>query len=273
VKLSVITNFVVSLFFVGNVFGAVDVKTYIPTNAYTYLPALKVEQLRFWNDHPAPELLGSLIDHETCYVSQKNATCWLPTARLKSQREEGAGFGQITRAYDKNGKIRFDALQELKDKHPSVLSGWSWENVYNKPDLQLRSVVLKSKDDFNYLKFINDPKERLNFADAAYNGGMGGVQSDRRACGLKAGCDPQIWFGNVELTCTKSKSAIYDTRSPCFINRNHVNDVINIRSVKYKPYLQNIVVFDKPVVKGVEAVAVKKSYFTLLVEFVLNIFK
>lgn len=270
-KLSVVANLLVWLLISINVYAAVDVKTYIPTNAHTYLPILKTEQVRFWNTHPQPEQLGSLIEHESC-ISLTNSRCWSPTSQLKTAREEGAGFGQITRAYDKNGKLRFDALQELKDKHPSVLTGWSWENVYQRPVTQLRAVVLKSKDNFDYLKVITDNRERLKFSDAAYNGGMGGVQNDRRVCGLKSGCNPQIWFGNVELTCTKSKAAIYDTRSPCYINRNHVNDVTNIRSVKYKTYMKNVVVVDKPVVVVASVDIVKKSYFTALVEYVLNIF-
>lgn len=253
-----------------NSYGVDDVKTYIPTNAYKYLPILKVEQTKYWPNHPHPEQFGALGEHESC-ISLRHPRCWSPTSMLKTQREEGAGIFQITRAYDKNGKLRFDALQELKDKHPSVLSDWSWENVYQRPDLQLRAVVLKSKDNFDYLKVVADPIERLKFSDAAYNGGMGGVNSDRRLCGMTDGCNPQIWFGNVEKTCTKSKAVLYGNRSACDINRNHVNDVINIRSVKYKPYMKDVVVANKPVV--VNSVDVKKSYFNMLVEYILNVFK
>lgn len=254
-------------------FAGEDVRTYIPIKAYQYLPTLKTEQLRYWKTHPVPEQLGGLIEHESC-ISLTNSRCWSPTSQLKTPREEGAGLPMITRAYDKNGNLRFDALTELRNKHPTELSGWSWENVYKTPEYQLRAVVLKSNDNFKTLNTITSEKERLKFSDAAYNGGVGGVQSDRRACGLKEGCDPQIWFGNVELTCTKSKAALYGNRSACDINRNHVNDVINIRSNKYKPYLQNIVV-DLPKVepKSIETVEEKKSYFTIFVEYIKNIFK
>jgi hypothetical protein len=246
-----------------------DVRTYIPTRAHTYLPILKAEQKQFWNSHPNPEQLGALGEHESC-ISLTHNRCWSPTSILKTSREEGAGIFQITRAYDKNGKIRFDALQELKDKHPTVLSDWSWENVYKRPDLQLRAVVLKSKDNFDYLKVISNVDERLKFSDAAYNGGMGGVNSDRRLCGLKNGCNPQIWFGNVELTCSKSKVVLYGNRSACDINRYHVNDVINIRSNKYKPYLKNVepVILPK-IEEKITNTYVKKSYLTIF----LNILK
>lgn len=84
---------------------------------------------------------------------------------------------------------------------------------------------------------VRSPINRLAFADAAYNGGMGGVQKERRACGLKTGCDPQQWFGHVEHVCLKSRRVLYGNRSACDINRHHVHDVINVRSVKYRGWL------------------------------------
>lgn len=36
----------------GNQVNAQDVTTYIPKQAYTYLPILKSEQLTYWPDHP-----------------------------------------------------------------------------------------------------------------------------------------------------------------------------------------------------------------------------
>lgn len=214
---------------------AQDVRTVIPARAAQYLPVLKAEQVRFWPSHPAPEQLGALIEHESC-LSLTHSRCWSPTSRLKSAREEGAGFGQITRAYRKDGGLRFDALAEMRDAHPA-LGGWSWDNVYIRPDYQLRAVVLKSHDNFKALRMVADPIERLNFADAGYNGGMGGVQNERRACGLIAGCDPQRWFNHVERHCLKSRSALYGQRSACDINRHHVRDVVLNRSEKYKRWL------------------------------------
>lgn len=214
---------------------AQDVRTVIPARAMQYLPTLKAEQVRFWVDHPAPEQLGALIEHESC-LSLTHSRCWSPTSRLKTSREEGAGFGQITRAYRADGRLRFDALAEMRDSHPA-LGGWSWDNVYQRPEYQLRAVVLKSHDNFQALRRVADPVQRLAFSDAAYNGGMGGVQNERRACGLSAGCDPQKWFKNVELHCLKSRSALYGQRSACDINRHHVTDVVLTRSHKYQRWM------------------------------------
>lgn len=211
-----------------------DVKTYIPEQAKIYLPILKEKQFKHWVEHPLPHVLGSLIEHESC-ISLTHKFCWNPKSQLLTKRERGSGFGQITKAFREDGSVRFDALQELKDKHP-VLSEWNWDNVLIRPDLQLLGIVLKSNDDYKKLYLIKDPINRLHFADAAYNGGMGGVNNERRACGLRKGCDPQVWFDNVEKTCLKSTKALYSGRSACDINRHHVTDVFLIRSNKYKVF-------------------------------------
>lgn len=222
----------VLMLFSGQV-RAQDVRTYIPEQAGQYLPTLAAEQRNYWPDHPRREVLPALVEHESC-IGLKHSRCWNPKSRLKSDREEGAGFGQITRAYRKDGSLRFDALQEMRDRHP-VLNEWTWQNVYSRPDLQLRAVVLMSRDNYKTIsRLVRDPEAALAFADAAYNGGMGGVQNERRACGMKAGCDPQRWFGHVEATCLKSQVAIYGNRSACDINRYHVADVLLVRSGKYR---------------------------------------
>jgi hypothetical protein len=216
------------------VFGRTANAQEVPKQALQYLPVLKAEQVKYWPQHPAPEQLGGLIDHES--ACPRIRSCWNPSAQLKTQREEGAGFGQITRAYRKDGSLRFDALAEMRLAHPA-LGGWNWGNVYQRPDYQLRAVVLKSLDNFKALRVVADPQERLAFADAAYNGGMGGVQNERRACGLVKGCDPQRWFHHAELHCLKSRSALYGQRSACDINRHHVRDVVLTRSGKYRLWM------------------------------------
>lgn len=219
----------------GSVAKAQDVRTYIPPAAEQYRATMSTEKAQFWADHPQPELLPALVEHESC-ISLRHSRCWNPASRLKTSREEGAGLGQITRAWRPDGSVRFDALQEMRDRHPA-LRGWTWANVYERPDLQLRAVILKVRSDYQALASVADPHHRLAMADAAYNGGLGGVQKERRACQLKAGCDPQKWFGHVENTCLKSKQAIYAGRSACDINRHHVSDVLLVRSPKYRGWL------------------------------------
>lgn len=213
--------------------SAQDVRTYIPPAADEHLPALVAEIDRWWPDHPYRAYFGGLIEHESC-ISLRHSRCWNPTSRLKTAREEGAGLGQITRAYRVDGTLRFDALQEMRDRHAG-LRELTWANVYRRPDLQVRAVVLKSRDDYRTLaRVVNDPMAALAFADAAYNGGLAGVQKERRACGLRDDCDPQRWFSHVEHVCLKSRQPLYGNRSACDINRAHVRDTLLTRAPKYE---------------------------------------
>lgn len=233
VALSIVIYGLLGLF--GSKAHAQDVRTYIPAQAENYRGMLRAEVNANWPSHPAPHLLAALVEQESC-ISLKHSRCWNPRSQLKTAREEGAGFGQVTRAYRADGSLRFDALSEMRGKHPA-LRDWSWSNVYQRPDLQLRALVLMSRENYNALRLVTEPMARLAFADAAYNGGLGGVNSERRACGMKRGCDPQRWFGHVEGACTKSRTPLYGNRSACDINREHVTNVMLVRSPKYRGWL------------------------------------
>ena len=234
VALAIVAYGLLALF--GNIARAQDVRTFIPAAAEVHRATLAAEQRAHWPDHPRPALLPSLIEHESC-ITLRHSRCWNPSSRLKSAREEGAGLGQITRAWHPDGRLRFDALAEMRDRHPA-LREWSWQNVYPRLDLQLRAVVLKVRGDFQALRImVDDEWQRLAFADAAYNGGLGGVQRERRACGLRDGCDPEQWFGHGERICLKSRQPLYGGRSACDINRHHVVDVLLVRAPKYEGWL------------------------------------
>lgn len=214
---------------------AVDAATYIPLGAITYKLTVQEEIERNYPKLVEYNYVPALIEHESC-IHLLHKRCWNPTSQLKSSREVGAGLGQVTKAYREDGSVRFDKLKELRDTYRSELQELSWENVYTRPDLQIRALVLLVKQDNNRLRGIEDEHERLKFTDAAYNGGVGGVLKEQRACGLAADCNPQIWFGNVENYCMKSKKALYGTRSACMINRSHVHSSINEKLPKYKLY-------------------------------------
>lgn len=201
----------------------------LPAGFHTYGPVLKAEQRQFWPDHPDPAALAALVEQESC-VSLKSPKCWNPGARLKTDREEGAGMGQITRAYRADGSMRFDALADLRDQYDAELGALSWDSIYQRPDLQLRALVLMSRD---AARPFRASAAWLHFGDAGYNGGVAGVQKERRACKLSAACDPAQWFGHVERHCLKSRQPLYGGRSACDINREHVRNVFLVRRAKY----------------------------------------
>jgi hypothetical protein len=214
---------------------AVDVNTYIPLGAITYKLTVQEEIERNYPKLVEYNYVPALIEHESC-ISLTHKRCWNPTSQLKTSRETGAGLGQITIAYREDGSVRFDKLKELRDTYRSELKDLTWDNVYKSPGLQIRALVLLLKQDNNRLRGIEDEEERLNFTDAAYNGGIGGVFKEQRACGLALNCNSQIWFGNVEKYCMKSNKALYGTRSACDINRAHTRNVMLEKLPKYKHY-------------------------------------
>lgn len=208
---------------------------YIPDKAYKYNVTIKENvdtHFNELNEAGYAEYIPSLIEHESC-ISLTHKRCWEPTSRLKTQREEGAGLGQLTRTYRKDGTIRFDSLTDMRNRYRESLKELTWKNVYQRPDLQIRAITLMSRENYLRLSDVPNDFERISFMDAAYNGGLKGVYNDRRLCGLTKGCDPNVWLGNVENTCTKSTKAIYDVRSPCYINRHHVKDVMLYNLPKY----------------------------------------
>lgn len=229
----------VTLFLITNTYASGHSPyTYVPEKAKEYIPLLKKEIDKTLPDFKEPYYFGGLIEQESC-VSLTSSRCWDPKSRLKTSREEGAGLGQLTRAYNSNGTLRFDSLKDIRLKYMNDLRDLTWKNIYYRPDLQIKSLLLLWNENYSKLYNITGPKNRIMFADAAYNGGLRGVYNDQRLCSLTKGCNYQYWFGNVEKTCTKSKRILYGNKNACDINREHVYNVIKIRMDKYKPYFED----------------------------------
>lgn len=204
-----------------------------PEAALPYLPILKAEQDAHWPGMPLPPALGAQIEQETC-ITLRHRMCWNPRAELRTSREQGVGFGQFTRAFRADGSTRFDALTEIRQQHREALAGMSWANPYD-PVLQLRALVLKDRGIYELARFAEDGRERLAFMLAAYNGGWGGVLSDRQQCKATTGCDPSRWFGHVEHTSLKAKTAVHGYGKSFFeINREYPRNILGVRLVRYQ---------------------------------------
>lgn len=225
--------------------NAQDVKTFIPEKAYPLIPVFQSQYAEYFPELMEPAYPFALSEHESC-ISLKHSRCFSPTSSFKTtwketgnRREEGAGILQLTRAWYVDGRLRMDTLANLKRLYPKELGGLSWDNVYQSPTLQIRAQALLLKDDYKNLHVFSDPQERLKATDSAYNGGRRDVLSARKNCGLTKGCNPDIWFNNVEKHCVKSKKALYSGRSACDINTHHVRDVFQTRLPKYQRLLYN----------------------------------
>lgn len=207
----------------------------VPPKAKLYIPVLKQQLKEVW---PALNLQSSVaadIEQESC-ISLTSSRCWDPKAELKTSREYGFGLGQITIAYDKNGKVRFNNFNEMK-KLDSKLKSWKWEDRYN-PSYQIRAMVVMHHNNYIKLKFpTSNEYEKMAFTYSAYNGGLGGVLQDEKLCQSTRGCDPKKWFGNVEKHSFKQKTKVSGYGKSFFdINREYVKNVMIVRRPKYIPY-------------------------------------
>jgi membrane-bound lytic murein transglycosylase MltF len=184
--------------------------------AMPLLPVLHQEQVTYWVDHPNPTLLAGQVEQESG---------WKVKATLKTDREFGAGLAQFTKT------SAFDAIQELKDKHPNVFGDWSFQNPYT-PQYQLRGLVVYMHD---LSKQVTGTRGDDNYmmALASYNGGIGGLRKERLMCSMKAGCNPNVWYGNVEMTSNKSRTPFKGYGQSAYdINRGYVK-LVYARAVKY----------------------------------------
>lgn len=211
--------------------AAQSLRTTVPERAHQYLPMVAATLDAQWPDLPERAWVPALIEHESGCFALKTK-CWNPRSRLLTKREEGAGLGQITRAYRPDGTLRFDKLAELRAAHRE-LRELAWSTVYDRPDLQITAVALLARADWRALAPLFDGAARLHATDAAYNGGRVGVLRERQACAMTAGCNPRQWLGHVEAHCLKSHHPLYAGRSACDINRHHVRDVFT-RVPKYR---------------------------------------
>jgi hypothetical protein len=191
-----------------------------------YKDLIITEINRTWPTLYPKSIIAAQIEQETC-VSAKSNKCWNPRAELKTDREYGFGWGQITvtKAFDNFAEAR---------KLDVTLRDWKWEDRYD-PARQLRTQVLMNKGTYGRLSLlVPTHMERIAMMFAAYNGGLGGVLQERRLCAAISGCDPNVWFGNVALYSKKSKVKYQGYGQSFFeINRDYVRNILLVRSPRY----------------------------------------
>ena len=201
----------------------------LPNSASKNLPVLTAELNKYWASMPYRSILAAQVEQESL---------WKERAELKTSREYGFGLGQFTQAYRSDGRLRFDAMAEIRAMHGS-LAGWNWANRFN-PTYQLRAVALKNKGNFQRFNTVVPNKASASaMMDAAYNCGIGCVQARRRMCAQVEGCIPTRWFGHVERYSAQSKTKWHGYgKSAHEITNEHVRNVMIVRRAKYKGYFR-----------------------------------
>lgn len=204
---------------------------YIP-NEQAHLPTLKAEAAEYWPGVPSKSVLAGQIQQETC-PSLRSKKCFSPYAELKTEREYGFGLGQITVT------AKFDNFKEAKKLHLSM-KDWTWENRYN-AQFQIRTLVLMDRFNWGKFSWARNDYERLAFALVAYNGGIGGVLSDRAVCRTVHSCDESVWFGHVERHSRKAKVAAHGYGKSFFeINREYPRNILGFRHERYLPFFEEM---------------------------------
>jgi hypothetical protein len=210
-------------------------RPFVPPGARRYAPVLVEKQRAAWPGAPQPWTLAGLVEQESC-ISLKHSRCWNPRAELKTAREYGFGFGQITVATNADGSERFNKFDELVKAHHSLRT-WRWADRYD-PGYQLAAIVAMTHGLWRRVPPAADVTAQWAFTLSSYNGGLGGLLKDRRMCANAAGCDVTRWFGHIETHSVKSRSPQkgYGGRSWFSINRGHVRNVLTLRRGKYRQF-------------------------------------
>lgn len=222
----------------ASVAGDKAAQQFIPANAYRIVPMLDTTIQKKWPSLVNKQYIAGQIEQETC-ISLKHSKCFTSKAELKTSREHGMSFGQFTIAYDAKGKVRFDAMAEVRALDKDLIN-FTEANRYDE-NLGLIAIVVRDKQEFLLAKGASSETDQFAFAFSAYNGGRGSVLKDRRLCAATGGCDQSKWFGHVENTSYKSKVAAKGYGQSWFaINRGYVSNIIYVRSPKYLPLFKNV---------------------------------
>ncbi len=209
----------------------------IPPNAKYYLPILSQTIDEHWPAMPMRSVIAAQIEQETC-ISLAHSRCWSRLAELKTSRENGIGLFQVTVAYRADGSELFNTFKDVQ-KLDASLAGWEWGDRYDARRQMISGVLLNKKCYDAMVKLVPDPYNALAMCDAAHNGGMGGLLSERRMCLQVKGCDPAKWFGHVENHSLKNRQRWQGYGQSAFeINRGHVKAVMITRRPKYAAWFQ-----------------------------------
>lgn len=200
----------------------------VPPAAEQYKESLHQAIANKWPDYSSPWYFASQVEQETC-ISATHRKCWNPKTENinpKNNGEYGWGLGQLTNTN------KYNNFEDLK-KRDSDFKSWKWDDRFN-PEYQLRAMIFMDLAGYKPFKEADD-YNRSAFMFSAYNGGTGGVLADRKYCRQVPGCNPELWFGNVETNSLKAKTKLAGYSVSAFhINREYVHNIMIVRADKYR---------------------------------------
>lgn len=194
-------------------------------NAEKYIPVLR-DKVNSENSPFEWEVYAAQIDKETC-PSALHSKCWNERTEFKTKREYGFGLGQLTNT------AKYDNFEYVKTLTPE-LEDWEFSDRF---DAENQIIALLAMDRVCMFPDSASLVDSQAFMLACYNGGRGGVISDKLICSNTKGCNPKRWFGNVEHTSNKSRRKWNGYgRSMFEVNRDYPRDILFNRIKKYREY-------------------------------------
>lgn len=191
-------------------------------NARPYLPILSESLDKGWPAAPLRHIPAGQVEQESS---------WKERATLKTSRELGRGLVQMTIAYDKSGKERFNIYRDaVRNK---LLKEWDWRRDPYNVRYQLTFLVLQDRANFDQVRpyFANDG-EAWKGALVCYNAGAGRwLQRLKNA--RRMGLPTNIWDGGLDRAYGKGEAALLYGR-PLYVAVNEYPKVIFGRAEKYR---------------------------------------
>lgn len=155
-----------------------------------------------WPDAPLPHIIPGQVEQESS---------WKERATLHTSRELGRGLVQLTIAYTKDGKERFNAYKDATGY--AALRGWDWRNDPYNVRYQLTYLVLRDRATFHQTRLMMaDDAEAWRAALVAYNAGMGRVLQ-RRKNAVLMGLDKTRWSGGLDQAHGSAENSLLYGRS------------------------------------------------------------
>lgn len=178
-----------------------------------------------WPKMPRKEVIPAQIEQESGFK---------PTATLKTSRELGRGFAQITIAYGKDGQERFNNYRNAV--RLKQLKNWNWkEDPYNEK-YQLTYLILMDKSNYTTIRphMISDD-EALKTMLVSHNAGAGRWVI-RRTYAKSKGIPADRWTGGLDRACKPAEinTVIYGMSLCDMVN--HYPATIMKKAPKYKSF-------------------------------------
>lgn len=191
------------------------------TKAKPYVATINSLYDKYWPEYTLKHIVYGQIEQESS---------WNVRAHLHTSREDGYGLGQITIAYDKNHKVRFDNFKNAVAY--SALKGWNYKDDPYNPKNQLTFAILQNRSNFIQVRklFLNETEATKGML-VSYNAGFGRVLKRRQAA-ITRKYTYNVWTGGLEDVHDKGEEAILYGR-PLYKAVNEYPKKIFSRSEKY----------------------------------------